>query len=117
MKKTDLPHKELEQFMLDNMDREKVYTLPEFYALYKSIMNRDGLIENYSVMNQESFRKLAGKWSKPGGPIIRYSRLKHPVYHKRVVHKSNISATDLKKKANEIINCVAGRIPSWLKWL
>ena len=101
---THLPHKELEQFMLDNMDRYKVYTLIEFYALYKSIMNRDGLIENYSVMSQESFRKLAGEWSKPGGSVVRFCRLKKPVYYKRVVHRSPISAAELKKKANKLIN-------------
>ncbi len=99
---THLPRKELEQFMLDNMDRYKVYTLIEFYALYKSIMNRDGLIENYSVMNQESFRKLAGEWSKPGGTVIRFSRLKKPVYCKRAF-KSLLTWAQVREKAKEYL--------------
>ena len=116
MKKTDLPHEELEQFMLDNMDRYKVYTVIEFYMLYKSILKRDGLIENYSVMNQESLRKLADKWSKPKGTIIKYGRGKKAVYHKRIVHRSNISAAELNRKVNDVLRCIKGRISSWAKW-
>ncbi len=113
MKKTDLPHEELEQFMLDNMDRYKVYTLIEFYMLYKSILKRDGLIENYSLMNQESLRKLAGKWSKPKGTIIKYGRGGKVVYQKRVITGSNISAASLKARANEIIECAKRRVMWW----
>ena len=84
--KTQLPHDKLEQFMQDNMDRAKVYTISEFYMLYKSIMNRDGLIENYSVMAKDSFRKRAGEWIKPGGWIVKNGHGVEAIYFKRVVH-------------------------------
>lgn len=112
--KTQLPHKDLEQFMQDNMDRAKVYTISELYMLYKSIMNRDGLIENYCVMDKDSLRKRVGEWLKPGGWIVKNGRGVTATYFKRVVHKSNISAAELKKRANEIINCIKGRLP-WAK--
>lgn len=109
--KTDMPHKELEQFMEDNMDRVKKYSVHEFYMLYKSILNRDGLIENYSLMSETSFIKRIGEWSKPGKWLIKKGRGKKAIYYKRVVHRSVISAADLKKRANEIINCVKRRLP------
>lgn len=113
--KTDMPHKELGGFMNDNMDREKKYTIHEFYMLYKSILNRDGMIEKYSVMSETSFIKRLGEWSKPGMWLIKKGRGKKAIYYKRVIHRSGISAADLKSRANDIINCVKGRLPSWLK--
>ena len=66
-------------------------------------------------MAKDSFRKRVGEWLKPGGWIVKNGRGVTAIYFKRVVHRSSISGAELKKKANDIIDCVKGRIPEWLK--
>jgi hypothetical protein len=114
--KKHLPLKELERNMRDHMLRDKVYTLKELYALYILRMSVDQRIRSYARMSIGSLEKRAREWSGPGMWMVRNNGEDEMVYFKRVVHRSPISAAELNKKANEIINCVAGRIPSWLKW-
>lgn len=114
--KTDMPHKLLEQVMRDNIDRDIPYTIDIFYLRYKQLLKREKYQQKYRVMGRSSFKKRLGEWSQPGMFLIKKGRGEKAIYHKRVVHRSNISAADLKKRANDILSCVKGRIPSWAKW-
>jgi len=102
--KTDMPHKELEQFMRDNIIRDKNYTPHLLYKVYQDILKRDEFITKYSVMSHTSFVKRLGEWSKPGMWLIKTGRGKNAIYYKRVIHRSNISCADLRVAANKIIN-------------
>ena len=96
--KTDMPHKELEQFMRDNIIRDKIYSPHLLYKLYEEILKRDGLIENYSVMSHSSFVKRIGEWSKPGKWLIKKGRGKNAIYSKRATHRSNMTCAELAAK-------------------
>ena len=114
--KTKLPLKELERNMREHMLRDKVYTIKELYALYILRMSVDQRVRSYTRMSIGSLEKRAREWSKPGMWMVRNNGEDEMVYFLRVVHRSNISGAALNKKANEIINCIVGRVPSWLKW-
>ena len=60
--KTQQPHEELERNMRDNIFRDQDYTLHELYMLYQSIMQRDGLVENYCQMSEKSLERRTYDW-------------------------------------------------------
>jgi len=97
--------------MREHMLRDKVYSLKELYALYILRMSVDQRIRSYERMTIGSLEKRAREWSKPGMWMVKIGRGEDRVYFKRVVHRSSISAAELKKRANEIIDCVKGRLP------
>ena len=114
--KKHLPLKETERLMRKHMLRDKVYTLEELYAVYRYQMAVDHHIRMYERMKIGSLKKRAREWSQPGMWMVRNNGEDEMVYFKRVVHRSPISAAELNKRANEILNCIKGRIPSWAKW-
>ena len=96
--KTDMPHKDLERIMRDNIARDIPYSIHLFYAEYQMILTRDGLTENYSIMSETSFVKRIGEWSKPGKWLIKKGRGKNAIYSKRATHRSNITCAELAAK-------------------
>lgn len=111
--KTDMPHKELEQFMRDNIIRDKDYSTHLLYALYEVILKRPTNEEKFSVMSHTSFVKRIGEWSKPGMWLIKKGRGKNAIYCKRATHKSDIGFAELRVKANVIIECGLRRVMWW----
>jgi len=96
--KTDMPHKDLERIMRDNIARDIPYSIHLFYAEYQMILTRDGLTENYSIMSETSFVKRIGEWSKPGKWLIKKGRGKNAIYSKRATHRSNMTCAELRAK-------------------
>jgi len=100
--KTDMPHKELEQFMRDNIVRDKIYTPHLLYGVYQDILKRDGLIEKYSVMTHTSFVKRIGEWSKPGKWLIKKGRGKNAIYSKRAC-KSDLTWAQVRETVKRLL--------------
>ena len=100
--KTDLPRKDLERFMRDNMSRDKVYTLPELYRVYLDLMRRDGMIERYSVIQDVTLRRRTCDWEwmatiGKGDSRVYFKYFKYPT---------------LREECRDIINDIKG----WIKW-
>jgi len=114
--RTHLPLEETARMMENNMLRDKVYTLDEFYRLYLFQMNVDHHIRKYKRMTIDSLKKRAREWSGTGMWLVRNNGEDEMVYFKRVVHRSDISAAALNKKTKAILNCAIRRVSSWAKW-
>ena len=95
--KTDMPHKELEQFMRDNIVRDKIYSPHLLYKVYQDILKREGNYERFSLMSETSFVKRIGEWSKPGKWLIKKGRGKNAIYSKRAC-KSNFNWAEVRSK-------------------
>ena len=109
--RTHLPLKETERLIKKNMLRDKVYNIEELYRLYLYQMNVDHHIRKYKRMTIGSLEKRAREWSQDGMWMVRNNGEDEMVYFLRVVHRSNISAAELNKRAKEILNCIRGRLP------
>ena len=99
--KTQQPHEELERNMRDNIFRDQDYTIHELYMLYQSIMQRDGLVENYCQMSEKSLERRTYDWPW----LIRSGVGEDAKYAKRATHRSKITCAQLRAK-----------VKGWLLW-
>lgn len=96
--KTQLPHVELEQFMKDNVIRDKDYTLHQLYMLYQDIMGRGHLVEDFCQMSEASLERRAYDWPW----LIRSGVGDEAKYAKRAC-KSLLTWTQVRAKVRRVL--------------
>lgn len=104
-----LSSKDLQTFLMNNMTFEE-YSHNDIYQLYAEIMNRDGMIERYSMMSQESLDKRLVEWSNVyHGWIVKKGSGRKAIYYKRYIHRCSLSKSELRDR-------VINKLKSVVKW-
>lgn len=106
-----LPTKDLQRCLRDNMTHEE-YTHNDMYQIYSEILRRDGMIERYSTMSQESFDKRLTEWSGVyQGWIVKKGRGRDAIYYKRYIHRCGLSKQALRDRVISKLRSIV----SWRK--